>query len=66
MVHVRFRAKFDEFVPLKKLQEYKSAGLENLELLRQSRLSVSKVTKGEWDFICGLANVDPVTLIHVG
>ena len=64
VVHVEFRAKFDEFVPLEKLQEYKNVGdpLGGLQLLKQSRLSVSKVSVEEWKFICGLANVDPVIM----
>ncbi|KAI9843945.1 MAG: hypothetical protein M1837_005986 [Sclerophora amabilis] len=53
LVHVVFRTKFDEPVSLAELRGFGRAGgvLENMELLKQSRLSVSKVSKKEWDFI---------------
>ncbi|KAF2802746.1 DUF55-domain-containing protein, partial [Mytilinidion resinicola] len=57
LVHVEFRRKFREMVGLRELQEYKGRGeaLEGMQLLKQSRLSVSKVEEGEWEFIMGLA-----------
>ncbi|MDX1400366.1 MAG: EVE domain-containing protein [Kiloniellales bacterium] len=33
--------------------------LQNLALVRQSRLSVVPVSKKEWDIICGLGKTDP-------
>jgi predicted RNA-binding protein with PUA-like domain len=29
--------------------------LENIQMLRQSRLSVSKVSEGEWEYLLGVA-----------
>ncbi|GMF74313.1 unnamed protein product [Aspergillus oryzae] len=57
VVHVEFRRKFQNFVSLNDLKAHAKAGdpLENLQVLKQSRLSVSRVTKKEWDFILGLA-----------
>lgn len=56
VVHVEFRQKFTELIKLKELQKYAKDGgtLEKMQMLRQSRLSVSKVSKKEWDFILGL------------
>lgn len=61
MVHVEFRRKFKEFVPLNDLKSHAKAGgqLENLQMLKQLRLSVSRVSKKEWDFILSLAKEDP-------
>lgn len=60
VVHVEFRRKFPNLVKLKELQKYaeKEGVLENLQTLKQSRLSVSKVSKKEWDFILGLVDED--------
>ncbi|KAF2494940.1 DUF55-domain-containing protein [Lophium mytilinum] len=57
LVHVEFRRKFKDIVGLKELQGYKGNGqaLEGMQLLKQSRLSVSKVAEKEWEFIMGLA-----------
>ena len=62
-MHVEFRKKFDEMVTLKDMQSYSKEGgvLEGMQVLRLSRLSVSKVRKAEWDFILGLAGVDVTT-----
>jgi predicted RNA-binding protein with PUA-like domain len=62
VVHVEFRQKFPEMVKLKELQKYAKPGglLENLQTLKMSRLSVSKVSKKEWDFIMGLVDIDDV------
>lgn len=56
-VHVGFKEKFSRFISLKELQTYKGSGqaLENMQLHKQSRLSVSKVNEDEWNFILGLA-----------
>ena len=49
---------------LKDLQKYAQEGgvLERMQTLKQSRLSVSKVSKKEWDFIMGLVDVDSTIL----
>ena len=56
LVHVAFRHKFESFVSLKELQKYAKDGgpLQRLQTLKQTRLSVSKVSKKEWDFIIEL------------
>ena len=58
--HVAFRQKFDhpENITLTALREYAKPGgpLEGMQLFKQTRLSVIKVSKKEWDFILGLAN----------
>ncbi|KAK5126569.1 hypothetical protein LTR85_009503 [Meristemomyces frigidus] len=52
VVGVEFRKKLTKPVALKKLQEFNGAGpLGEMQLFKQSRLSVSKVTGEEWDFI---------------
>lgn len=60
MVHVEFRQKFDSLVRLKDLQKFSKLGglLEKMQTLKQSRLSVSKVTRKEWEFIMSLADVE--------
>ena len=60
VVHVKHRLKFEEIIKLKDLQKFAHAGgvLADMQTLRQSRLSVSKVSKKEWDFIRNLAEVD--------
>ncbi len=69
MVHVEFRQKFDSLVKLKDLQKFSKPGgvLEGMQTLKQSRLSVSKVTKKEWEFIMSLADeeADPEALAQV-
>ena len=58
-MHVAFRQKFPELLFLKELQKYGENGgvLENLQTLKQSRLSVSKVSKKEWDFIINISGI---------
>ncbi|KAK6000232.1 hypothetical protein QM012_003864 [Aureobasidium pullulans] len=53
LVHVEFRRKFSEKFTLKDLQKFSQSGgaLAGMQLFKQSRLSVTKVTKPEWDFI---------------
>ena len=55
-VHVGYEKTFPSFVSLRELQSYSKAGdvLAEMQLLKQSRLSVSKVTNGEWNFIMRL------------
>ncbi|KAL2055842.1 hypothetical protein ABVK25_004086 [Lepraria finkii] len=62
LVHVEFRQKFVEIIKLKELQRNAKEGgvLENMQVLKQSRLSVSKVTKEEWIFITSLVDVEEV------
>ena len=43
-------------ITLKELKEWqgtKGHPLENMQMLKLARLSVSKVSKGEWDFLVG-------------
>ncbi|KAI1062211.1 hypothetical protein LB506_006452 [Fusarium annulatum] len=58
LVHVEFRKKFAVPIGLKELRELGKAGgpLEMMQLLKQSRLSVSKVSGEEWRFLCELAD----------
>lgn len=60
VVHVEFRRKFDNFVSLNDLKPHAQSGkpLENLQVLKQSRLSVTPVSEKEWKFILGLAKAD--------
>ncbi|KAJ5891618.1 Thymocyte nuclear protein 1 [Penicillium subrubescens] len=61
VVHVEFRRKFDKQVTLSDLKEHAQPGkgLENLQTLKQSRLSVSSVTPAQWKYILQLAGEDP-------
>jgi predicted RNA-binding protein with PUA-like domain len=61
VVHVEFRHKLNKLVTLADLKANGQAGkpLENLQTLKQSRLSVSKVTPEEWRYILQLAGEDP-------
>ncbi|KAL5050766.1 hypothetical protein BDW71DRAFT_106089 [Aspergillus fruticulosus] len=56
VVHVEFRRKFDKLITLNELKSHANAKapLENLQTLKQGRLSVSAVTPKEWDFIMSL------------
>ncbi|RGP71269.1 thymocyte nuclear 1 [Fusarium longipes] len=58
LVHVEFRKKFAVPIGLKELKELGKAGgpLEAMQLLKQSRLSVSKVSGDEFRFLCELAD----------
>ncbi|KAL4946684.1 hypothetical protein BDV06DRAFT_218148 [Aspergillus oleicola] len=60
VVHVEFRRKFDELVTLTELKSHGNAKapLENLQMLKQTRLSVSAVSPREWDFIMSLVKGD--------
>lgn len=57
VVHVEFRSKFDVPVGLKELRTLCAPGkpLENMQMLKQSRLSVSRVSADEWRYINELA-----------
>lgn len=60
LVHVEFRQKFPALIKLKELQKFAKPGgvLENMQTLKQTRLSVSKLSKKEWDFILCLVEPD--------
>jgi predicted RNA-binding protein with PUA-like domain len=53
LVHVEFRKKLSKPVPLKVLQKFSSGTgvLKDMQVMKQVRLSVSKVTEKEWNFI---------------
>lgn len=57
VVHVKFRSKFAVPIGLKELRGMGGAGkpLENMQMLKQSRLSVSKVSAAEWEYLMGVA-----------
>lgn len=59
-MHVQFERKFKDMITLKELQKYAKPGgaLEGLQTLRQTRLSVSKVTPEQWKFILNLVDED--------
>ncbi|KAJ5173033.1 hypothetical protein N7492_005626 [Penicillium capsulatum] len=61
VVHVEFRRKFQNQVTLNELKANAQPGklLENLQTLKQSRLSVSSVTPAQWRFIHELAGEEP-------
>jgi len=58
LVHVKFVKKFAVPITLKELKEMGQAGkpLEAMQMIKQSRLSVSKVGKEEWEYLCGVAD----------
>ncbi|OTB17738.1 hypothetical protein K445DRAFT_56599, partial [Daldinia sp. EC12] len=53
VVHVKFRSKFSKQIGLKELREMGQPGqpLENMQMLRQSRLSVSRVSASEFEYL---------------
>jgi predicted RNA-binding protein with PUA-like domain len=57
-VHVEFRSKFKQLIGLKELRDMGKMGspLENMQLLKQSRLSVSRVSADEWVYLMGIAD----------
>ena len=59
-VKVEYRRKFPQILKLKELQRFGKEGgvLAKMQALRMSRLSVSKVSKKEWDFIMSLVDSD--------
>ncbi|RDA90281.1 hypothetical protein CP533_1505 [Ophiocordyceps camponoti-saundersi (nom. inval.)] len=58
LVHVEFRRKFAVPILLRELREMGKPGgvLENMQMLKQSRLSVSRVSESEWTALCRLAD----------
>lgn len=65
VVHVEFRCKFKKQVTLNDLKTHAQPGkaLENLQTIKQSRLSVSSVTPAQWRYILELAGEDPSQLL---
>lgn len=57
VVHVEFRRKFKKIITLHELKSHATPGgpLENMQTLKQSRLSVTAVSPKEWEFIMKLA-----------
>lgn len=53
LVHVAFQRKFGKKITLKELQAFAKSGgaLENMQMIKSTRLSVSKVSPAEWRFI---------------
>ncbi|KAI1479579.1 DUF55-domain-containing protein [Daldinia eschscholtzii] len=53
VVHVKFRSKFSKQIGLKELREMGQPGqpLENMQMLKQSRLSVSRVSASEFEYL---------------
>ncbi|KAI1659425.1 DUF55-domain-containing protein [Daldinia decipiens] len=53
VVHVKFRSKFNKQIGLKELREMGQSGqpLENMQMLKQSRLSVSRVSASEFEYL---------------
>jgi predicted RNA-binding protein with PUA-like domain len=54
VVHVVFRQKLKTPITLKDLRAFqaeKGNPLENMQMLKLTRLSVSRVSQGEWDFL---------------
>ena len=58
LVHVEFRQKFAVPIKLKELREMGGPGgpLASMHMLKQSRLSVSRVSKEEWKALCDVAD----------
>lgn len=58
LVHVKFIRKFDDMIKLSELKSFAQQGgiLKDLQTLRQSRLSVSRVTPKQWKFIMSLVD----------
>ncbi|KAL7912570.1 DUF55 domain-containing protein [Trichoderma velutinum] len=58
LVHVEFRKKFAVPINLKELRELGKPGgpLENMQMLKQGRLSVSRVSAEEWKALCEIAD----------
>lgn len=56
VVHVEFRRKFDHLITLNDLKSHAADGpLQDLQTLKQSRLSVSPVTPQQWGYIMKMA-----------
>lgn len=56
-MHVEFRQKLKTPVTLKELKEWQTTKghvLENMQMLKLARLSVSKVNEKEWKYLIGV------------
>ena len=56
-MHVAFRQKLSTPITLKDLRAFqaeKGNPLENMQILKLTRLSVSKVSEEEWEFLTGV------------
>lgn len=54
-VDVKLVTKFDRIVTLDELRGHSQSKLQNMIVLKRgNRLSITPVTKGEWEFICSL------------
>ena len=56
-MHVEFRQKLETPITLKDLRAFqaeKGNPLENMQMLKLTRLSVSKVSAEEWEFLTGI------------
>ncbi|KAJ6055350.1 hypothetical protein N7499_006386 [Penicillium canescens] len=62
VVHVEYRRKLGKQVTLADLKSHAQPGkpLENMQMLKQSRLSVSSVTPAQWQYILELAGEEPL------
>jgi len=60
LVHVKFVHKLSKLIPLTLLKSFAKPGgaLQDMQMLKQTRLSVSAVKPGEWNFILGLEKDD--------
>ncbi|KAK3186460.1 hypothetical protein K4F52_004761 [Lecanicillium sp. MT-2017a] len=58
LVHVEFRKKFAVPIPLKELRELGQPGgpLQDMQMLKLGRLSVSRVSGSEWKALCEIAD----------
>lgn len=55
MVDVKLVARFDRVIPLEELRRHAGGRLKNMMILRRgNRLSITPVTKAEWNFINSL------------
>lgn len=57
-MHVEFRKKFAVTIPLKELRGLGQPGgpLQDMQMLRLGRLSVSRVSGSEWKALCEIAD----------
>lgn len=57
MVHVKFQRKFASPLTLKEMRAMAGPGrpLEKMQMMKQSRLSVSRVSAEEWEHLMGVA-----------
>ncbi|KAJ5748796.1 uncharacterized protein N7511_010492 [Penicillium nucicola] len=62
VVHVEYRRKLGKQVTLAELKAHAQPGkpLENMQMLKQSRLSISSVTPAQWQYILELAGEKPL------